>query len=81
MDMPLSPGLVHWLSTQGHDAVHANDLLLHQASDAEILPVATEQLRVIITADLDFPRLLATVSAEAPGLILYEAGTIRRPKV
>ena len=30
--------------------------------------------RIIITADLDFPRLLALSSAEGPGLILFRGG-------
>jgi len=32
------------------------------------------QHRVVVTADLDFPRLLATVGASGPGLILLRGG-------
>jgi predicted nuclease of predicted toxin-antitoxin system len=63
VDMPLSPDLATWLRAEGHDAVHASAISLYRASDAEILRVAAEQDRVIITADLDFPRLLATLRA------------------
>ncbi len=35
---------------------------------------ARNEKRVIITADLDFPRLLALVQAEDPGLILFRGG-------
>lgn len=37
IDMPLSPELAIWLVQQGHDAVHALELELARASDAEIL--------------------------------------------
>jgi predicted nuclease of predicted toxin-antitoxin system len=72
--MPLSPGLAGWLRAEGHDAVHANDLSLQQAPDETILTSAMAQGRVIITADLDFPRLLATIGAAGPGLILLRGG-------
>ena len=62
--MPLSPELVQWLRVEGHAAVHASALSLSQAPDAEILRVTAQQSRVIVTADLDFPRLLATLRAE-----------------
>jgi predicted nuclease of predicted toxin-antitoxin system len=74
VDMPLSPELANWLRAEGHDAVHASAISLYKASDAEILSVAASQNRVIITADLDFPRLLATLQAEGPGLILLRGG-------
>ena len=74
VDMPLSPGLIHWLQAQGHDAAHASALSLSQASDAVILRVAAEQGRVVVTADLDFPRLFALMRVESPGLILLRGG-------
>jgi predicted nuclease of predicted toxin-antitoxin system len=30
VDMPLSPDLAEWLQTEGHDAVHANELSMYQ---------------------------------------------------
>src|SRR5688572_10301111 len=74
VDMPLSPELAAWLRTQGHDAVHAADLGLNRAVDADILGLAKEQGRTIITADLDYPRLLALTEASDPSLILYRDG-------
>jgi predicted nuclease of predicted toxin-antitoxin system len=72
--MPLSPGLAEWLRSEGHDAVHANDLGLHQAPDSEILRRASAEGRIVITADLDFPRLLASIQSGGPGLILLRGG-------
>jgi predicted nuclease of predicted toxin-antitoxin system len=72
--MPLSPALARWLQGKGHDAVHAASLGLDRAPDAEILERALEQDRTVITADLDYPRLLALSAATGPSLILFRGG-------
>lgn len=74
VDMPLSPQLAAWLVKQGHDAIHALDAGLDRASDAAILEYARKDHRTVITADLDYPRLLALAQAEGPGLILFRGG-------
>lgn len=74
IDMPLSPALATWLVQQGHDAVHALELGLARASDEVILQRAGGEQRVVVTADLDYPRLLALARAEGPGLILFRGG-------
>ena len=74
VDMPLSPGLARWLTRQGHDAVHAFLLGLDRAPDTAILERARQEDRVIITADLDYPQLLALTHEEGPGLILFRGG-------
>jgi predicted nuclease of predicted toxin-antitoxin system len=74
VDMPLSPALAAWLVQQGHDAVHALELKLDRASDAAILDRARNERRVVVTADLDYPRLLALAGTEGPGLILLRGG-------
>jgi len=81
IDMALSPQLGVWLSAQGHDAVHASQLTLSKAPDAEILAAAIGQHRVVVTADLDFPRLLATLGAPGPGLILLRGGNYNESQV
>jgi predicted nuclease of predicted toxin-antitoxin system len=63
VDMPLSPAIARWLATSGHDAVHAADLQLHSAPDDRIVERAAHEGRIIITADLDYPRLLAGSNA------------------
>ena len=72
--MPLSPATAAWLRGQGHDAVHAGDIGLHDAEDAIILRRAQDEQRIVVTADLDYPRLLALSRAEGPGLILFRGG-------
>jgi predicted nuclease of predicted toxin-antitoxin system len=74
VDMPLSPTLAAWLGDQGHDAVHAADVKLAQATDVAILALARRDDRTIVTADLDYPRLLALGKATDPSLILFRDG-------
>jgi predicted nuclease of predicted toxin-antitoxin system len=74
VDMPLSPALAAWLRGQGHDAVHAADLGFHRSSDGEILAHAKHQAQTVVTADLDYPRLLALAGANGPSLILFRGG-------
>jgi predicted nuclease of predicted toxin-antitoxin system len=47
---------------------------MHRTPDSEILQFATRDDRVVITADLDFPRLLAALGSAGPGLILLRGG-------
>src|SRR5712691_10736885 len=72
--MPLSPTLAQWLNAQGHDAIHASAVGLDRASDVAIMARAVQESRTIITADLDYPRLLAVARATGPSLILFRGG-------
>lgn len=74
IDMPLPPAIAAWLVNQGHDAVHASDLGLHRAPDSDIVARAKQEARTIITADLDYPRLLAVARSLEPSLILFRNG-------
>jgi predicted nuclease of predicted toxin-antitoxin system len=72
--MPLPPALVDWLKTSGHDAVHASAIGLDRAADTEIMARAVVEFRTVVTADLDYPRLLALTGATGPSLILFRGG-------
>ncbi len=74
VDMPLSPTLARWLEGLGHEAAHASEIGMAQASDAEILARVRLEGRTIVTADLDYPRLLALARAASPSLILFRGG-------
>lgn len=74
VDMPLSPHLAAWLREQGHDAVHAAESGLNRAPDADIVARAKQEHRTIVTADLDYPRLLALARTVEPSLILFRDG-------
>ena len=54
--------------------MHARDLELNRAPDSQIVRVARNEGRIVITADLDYPRILALTRAEKPGLILFRGG-------
>ena len=68
------PSLVDWLGERSHAAVHAQDLGLAEASDSVVLARAKSESRGVITADLDFGRLLAFGGATSPGVILFRGG-------
>jgi len=74
LDMPVSPTLLYGLQAYGHDGVHAHQIRQDRAADADSLERARREDRVVITADLDFPRLLALSSASQPGVILFRGG-------
>jgi predicted nuclease of predicted toxin-antitoxin system len=74
IDMPLSSALAAWLTDQGHDGIHAADVGLHRASDSDIMAHAKREARTVITADLDYPRLLAVARASEPSVILFRGG-------
>ena len=74
IDMPLSPGLAVWLVSVGHDAVHASDIGMFRAPDREIMARAVLEGRSVVTADLDYPALLAMSGATAPSVILFRNG-------
>ena len=74
VDMPLSPALAAWLRYNGRYAVHASEVGLHRASDIDIMARAKQEGRTMITADLDYPRLLALARTAEPSLILFRDG-------
>ena len=74
IDMPLSPHLAAWLRDEGHDAIHTLELGLNHAADVDVLARAKQEARTIVTADLDYPRLLALAQAAEPSLILFRNG-------
>jgi len=73
--MPVTPDAVPHLQTAGHDAIHASALGLSRATDTQILDVTRRERRVVVTADLDYPRLLALERADSPGVILFRGGS------
>jgi predicted nuclease of predicted toxin-antitoxin system len=68
--------MAEWLTEFGHQPIHASRAGLHNAADSAILAVASAEQRVVVTADLDYPRLLALSGAAGPGLILLRGGNI-----
>lgn len=69
LDMGLPRRTADFLNAQGWDCVHIGALGRCRATDAEILDLAAEQNRVVITLDADFSRLLALKNSNRPSVI------------
>jgi predicted nuclease of predicted toxin-antitoxin system len=58
-DMGVSQGVVGWLRSAGHDAVHLGDEGLHRLPNGDIFQKAFVEDRVVLTFDLDFGEIVA----------------------
>jgi predicted nuclease of predicted toxin-antitoxin system len=70
IDMNLAPRWVQTFSTAGHEAIHWSEVGPIRASDSIICQYARDHGFVLITNDLDFPRILAHTSQRKPSVIL-----------
>ena len=70
IDMNLTPRWVPVLSTAGHATVHWSAMGAANARDSTICDYARELDFVLITNDLDFPRILVHTSERKPSVIL-----------
>ncbi len=70
-DMGVSKALVRWLKEEGHDVVHCTDIGFQRATDEEIVALASKQGRVILTCDLDFGDIMASLGKSNPSIILF----------
>jgi predicted nuclease of predicted toxin-antitoxin system len=70
LDANLSPKLATPLSEAGHAVTHVADLGLLTADDTAILQRAETDGYVLVTADTDFPMLVALRRASSPSVVL-----------
>lgn len=68
-DMNISPKSVIDLEKQGWNIVRVSELLAPNALDEEILELARQENRTVVTQDLDFSALLALGGHTRPSLI------------
>jgi predicted nuclease of predicted toxin-antitoxin system len=68
-DLNVSPISVALLRQAGWDVVRSSERLPANASDEEILALARQEGRTIVTQDLDFSALLALRGLDQPSLI------------
>ena len=80
VDQALSPEVAVLLNDAGHDAVHVREFAMQSALDVEIFEQASNQGRVLVSADTDFGTILAASSGATPSLILFRAVLHRRPE-
>ncbi|MBC7373021.1 MAG: DUF5615 family PIN-like protein [Frankiales bacterium] len=70
LDECLSPRVASFLIDSGHDVATVAGLDMCGAADAEVLTIAVEQSRLLVTLDTDFGGLLADSAAVAPSVLL-----------
>src|SRR3954466_12771687 len=70
-DMGIAMRTVEWLRQNGHDAVHLREQGLQRLSDDAIMAKARDEMRIVITMDLDFGYLLAVSGARAPSTVIF----------
>lgn len=71
VDNALSPKLAEGLRRSGYDAVHLRDVGRHDAPDTEVLELATNADRIIVSSDMDFAGLIAFRGLSRPSVILF----------
>jgi predicted nuclease of predicted toxin-antitoxin system len=69
IDANLPPVVVAGLIDAGYDALHVGELGLISATDEQIFDEAVNQSMAVVTADSDFPMLLALRRAVSPSVI------------
>jgi predicted nuclease of predicted toxin-antitoxin system len=80
VDNALSPRVSRGLSDAGHDVIHVRDVGLATASDDEIVDFASQEERIVISADTDFATILALRKAKRPSFILLRGDIERWPE-
>jgi predicted nuclease of predicted toxin-antitoxin system len=68
--MNLSPRWADYLEKSGFAAVHWSDCGLPTASDRELMHWAEQRGHIVLTADLDFPAILAATESRQPSVVV-----------
>lgn len=70
-DMGISPQTITFLRSLQFDAFHLAEQQLYRLPDDQIIELAREQGRIILTHDLDFGTLMAASRAALPSVIIF----------
>lgn len=70
VDEALQDDVAHRLTETGHDASHIRLLGLAGHTDDEVMALAVDEDRVLVTTDTDFGTILALTGAEGPNVLL-----------
>ena len=81
LDQGLPRSTVHHLDDLSIDVCHVADLGHSRATDPEIIELARDQGRLIVTLDSDFHRLLAVSGASSPSVIRIRQEGLRGPDI
>ena len=80
-DMGISPKAVAFLRDLGHDAVHLHDQGLDPLADSAILEKSRQEMRVLLTHDLDFSELVAASGARLPSVVIFRLRNMHPERV
>ncbi|MFP4012278.1 MAG: DUF5615 family PIN-like protein [Spirochaetaceae bacterium] len=80
VDAALSPLVSDQLAALGHEAIHVRRRGMSSAPDPQVLSLAEEEGRIIVSADTDFGSLLALRNAKHPSFILLRKASGLRPQ-
>lgn len=78
LDENLSEKLVPLFTAAGHDVTHVRQLGLAGTLDPEVLELAVQDNRILVSADTDFGTLLARTHAKSPSFVLIRRLVGRR---
>ncbi len=70
VDEALQDAVAHRLEAAGHDAAHVRLRGLAGQTDDQVVALAVDEDRVLITTDTDFGTILALSGAAAPNVLL-----------
>ncbi|NBC47433.1 MAG: hypothetical protein GVY22_05455 [Gammaproteobacteria bacterium] len=80
LDQGLPRSSVQRLADQGIDVCHVADIGYSRSTDEEIMTLALEQERTVVTLDSDFHRLLVISGASKPSVIRIRREGLRGPE-
>jgi predicted nuclease of predicted toxin-antitoxin system len=76
-DMGVSRGVVEWLRSAGHDAMHLRDEGLHRLPNGDIFQKGFIEHRVVLTFDLDFGEIVAASESRLVSVVLFRLHNTR----
>ena len=79
--MGISPRCVEWLRAQGHDAFHLYEQGLHALPDSEVMRIAQDENRILLTMDLDFAQLASAGAGDLPTVVIFRLSDQRPQSV
>ena len=69
LDQGLPQGAAQLHRSHGIDAVHAGERGLGQAQDVDLIQLARDEGRAVVTLDSEFATLVATARAHSPSIV------------
>ncbi|MGH8616919.1 MAG: DUF5615 family PIN-like protein [Burkholderiales bacterium] len=80
-DMGISPRVVEWLRSRGHDVAHLGEQGLQRLADADVFTKAQQEQRILLTFDLDFGEIVALTGARMTSVIVFRLADARAQTV